>query len=158
MSRNKHIPKAKIARFRVHQTTATVENSVERVAGNAVGTTAGFKTVKTTVERVVRAVTGPRRELYPEETGVFIGDLDPAVTEEELRTIFQRFGRVRKVLRGWDKRPGIPTKYAVLFLESAEQANAALDALYGFKLHQREIRVNRFRAKPPRGVAHKAWR
>ena len=144
MSRNRRIPKSKIPRFRVHQPASTMAT---------VGNTDG-KTVK----RVPASVTGPRRELYPEETGVFIGNLDPGVREEELRTVFQRFGKVRKVIMGWDKRPGLPTRYAVLFLESAEQAQAALDALYGFKLNQREMQVMRFRAKPPHRVAHRVWR
>src|SRR5262249_3789968 len=106
-------------------------------------------------ERDIRSIDEPRRELYPEGTGVFVGNLDPRVSEEELRAVFQRFGTIRRVILNWDKRPGIPTRYAVLFLESAEQANAALDALYGFKLNEREMQVMRFRARSPRRVSHR---
>jgi ATP-dependent DNA helicase RecG len=140
MSRNRHIPKSRIPRFRVHQPVSTMAE------------------VGQTVGRVPAPLTGPRRELYPEETGVFIGNLDPSTTEEELRAVLQRFGRVRKVIMGWDKRPGLPTRYAVLFLESVEQANAAIDALYGFTLNQREMQVLRFRARRPGQVARRMWR
>ena len=97
-------------------------------------------------------VVEPRRELYPEETGVFIGNLDPATAEEELRTVFQRFGTVRKVIMNWDKRPGAASKYAVLCLGTADEAGSALDALYGFKLKGRELQVQGFRAKAPHWV------
>ncbi len=140
MSRNRRIPKSKIPRFRVHQAVSTTAE-VEREAG-----------------RLPASLAGPKRELYPEETGVFIGNLDPATTEEGLRAVFQRFGKVRRVIMGWDKRPGLPTRYAVLFLESVEQANAAIDALYGFKINEREMQVLRFRAKRPRQVARRMWR
>lgn len=140
MSRNKHIPKSKIARFRMSQPASTKPGPQEIVRPTSA------------------TVVGPKRELYPEETGVFIGNLDPSTTEEELRAVLQRFGRVRKVIANWDKRPGVASKYAVLWLESADEASKALDALYGFKLKDRELQVQRFRAKRPRQFAQRSGR
>jgi ATP-dependent DNA helicase RecG len=131
MSKQRRVPKASIPRFKVRQPGLT---KPEAVSGK-----------KTPVSMV-----GPERELYPEETGVFIGNLDPSTKEEELSAILQRFGRVRKVVMNPDKRPGIPSKYAIVWLESADQANKAIDVLYGFKLKGQELLVQRFRAKPPR--------
>ena len=76
--------------------------------------------------------------------------LDLTTTEAELRSILQRFGKVRKVTMNRDMRPDAASQYAILWLESAEEANNALDALYGFKLNGRELQVQRFRAKRPR--------
>lgn len=132
MSKNKRIPKSRIPRFRVSQPIpAKVES-------------------KETAQQPSAWLERPERELFPEETGVFISNLDPSTSEDELRAILQRFGKVRKVITNWDKRPGIASKYAVLWLESAEEANNALDALYGFKLRGRELQVQRFRARRPR--------
>ena len=135
MSRNRRLPKSSIPRFRVCQPAQLKAGSPAAVNPNPA------------------SVIGPRRELYPEETGVFISNLDPSTTDPELIAIFQRFGKVRKVIMNWDKRPGIASKYAVLWLESADQANKAIDALYGFKLKSRELQVQRFRAKGPRKSA-----
>jgi len=132
ISRQRRIPKSRVPRFRV-------SNPLSAKPGLRDG-----------MGRLPTPVAEPSRELYPEETGVFVGNLDPATTEDELRTVLQRFGRVRKVIASWDKRPGVPSRYAVLWLETADEANRALDALYGFKLNGRELRVQRFRAKRPR--------
>ena len=129
MSRTRRVPKARIPRFKV-----TDPAPVEATRGN----------------QTLSASVGPKRELYPEETGVFIGNLDKSIQEEELSTILQRFGRVRKIIINPDKRPGVPSKYAVVWLESADQANKAVDVLYGFKLKGQELSVQRFRARPPR--------
>lgn len=132
MSRNRRIPKSRIPRFRVpHPAPSKAEpSSVVRPTGSP--------------------VFARTRELYPEETGVFIGNLDPSTTEAEVRAVLQRFGNVRKVIMSRDKRPGIPSQYGVVWLDSAEEANKALDVLYGFKLNGRELQIQRFRAKRPR--------
>ena len=127
MARSKRIEKGKIPRFRISSQTAK--------AGSAQSDTA------------LKASSLIRRELYPEETGVFVGNLGNEPTELDLRGVFQRFGTVRKIITGFDKRPGSAGRYAVIWLESAEAASKAIDALYGFRLNNRELVLNRFRAK-----------
>ena len=111
MARSRRVPKPKVPRFKVRNPASV------RPDGQSV------------VQPATLLAEGPSRELYPEETGVFIGNLDPSVTEAELRAIFSRFGQVRKVIMNWDKRPGVASKYAVLWLGSADEATAAIDAL-----------------------------
>jgi ATP-dependent DNA helicase RecG len=138
MSKNRRVPKSKVPRFKVCQPVAP---KAEVSSG-----------------LLTRAIVEPRGELYPEETGVFVGNLEPSTIEEELRSIFRRFGNVRKVISNWDKRPGVPSKNAVLWLDSADGARAAVETLYGFKLRGRDLQVQPFRAKRQRPAFRSAWR
>jgi ATP-dependent DNA helicase RecG len=105
----------------------------------------------TTLDPGGQAMKGarPTRELFPEETGIFVGGLAPTTTHEELRSVFQRFGRVRKVIMPWDRR------YAVVWLESSDEVSKALDGLYGFMLNDQELLLRRFRAKDKRRVTER---
>jgi len=87
------------------------------------------------------------RELFPEETGIFVGNLGAAVHEDDLRSMFERFGKVRKIITGRDKRVGSDHMYAVVWLETAAEVERALEGLYGFRLGGRELQIVRFRAK-----------
>jgi ATP-dependent DNA helicase RecG len=140
MAKSRRMPKSKIARFKVRNPASVKPTDVAALASDT------------------RSIPVPRRELYPEECGVFIGNLEPATTDDDLRSVFLRFGQVRKVITNWDKRPGVSSKYAVLWLGSAAEANDAIDALYGFKLNGRELQVQRFRAKAPRQPFRGGWR
>lgn len=99
-----------------------------------------------------------RRDLFPEETGVFVGNLAIETTELDLRSVFERFGTVRKITLRSDSRPASDSNYAIVWLETATQVEKALDGLYGFRLNKRELHLNRFRAKErfPRSRAFRA--
>jgi ATP-dependent DNA helicase RecG len=125
MARARRVPKGKVPRFRV------VSQSVKAAQPEA----------------TLKASSLIRRELFPEETGVFVGNLGNETTEHDLRSVFQRFGTVRKIITGFDKRPGSGARYAVVWLETAEAAQKAIDALYGFKVNNRELVLKRFRAR-----------
>jgi hypothetical protein len=127
MARVRRVPKGKIPRFRVVSQTGKAAVAQPQAA--------------------LKASSLIRRELFPEETGIFVGNLGNETTERDLRGVFQRFGTVRKIITGFDKRPGSAARYAVVWLESADAAQKAIDALYGFKLDNRELVLNRFRAK-----------
>jgi len=132
MARNKRIPKEKVPRFRVSSQVSKVGPDPK--------------------EKELKTTSFIRRELFPEETGIFVGNLSNEASEADLRAVFQRFGNVRKIIIGFNKQPRSASRYAVVWLESAMEASKAIDALYGFRLNDREIVVNRFRAKsqPPR--------
>src|SRR5216684_1638079 len=70
LARQRRVDKSVIPRFRVSHSPSG-------------------KTEFHTTGRPVTAVL-PRRELFPEETGIFVGDLAPPTSEAELRSIFQR--------------------------------------------------------------------
>jgi ATP-dependent DNA helicase RecG len=126
IARSKRIPKGSIPRFRVtHEVSKQLSEHIHRVPE-------------------------PTRELFPEEAGIFVGNLDASTSQEDLIAVFQRFGRVRKINIGRDKRPGADNVYAIVWLGSAEEAGKAIDALYGLILKGRAIYVQRFRARAPR--------
>jgi ATP-dependent DNA helicase RecG len=129
IARQKRIDKGKVARFRVSQpsSSATLSRQVP------------LQPVKLRKER----------ELFPEESGIFIGSLAAGISEDDLRPVFQRFGRVRKVLIRQNAL-GAKDRYAVVWLESSAEVGRALDALYGFKLNGVELVLSRFRAKAQR--------
>jgi len=85
-----------------------------------------------------------KRKLFPEDTGVYVGNLGPSVQKSELQSMFERFGKVRKIIIG--KRTGSDDRYAVIFLETAGSVARALEGLYGFRLEDRELQITRFRA------------
>lgn len=128
IARQKRIDKGRVARFRVSQpSSATPSQQV----------------------RALPVTLRKERELFPEESGIFIGDLAPQISEEDLRPVFQRFGRVRKVLIRQNAF-GTKDRYAVVWLENSAEVARALDALYGFKLNGIELVMSRFRAKAQR--------
>lgn len=126
MARSRRVPKGKVPRFRVVSQTA--------------------KTGSAQPEAALKTSSLIRRELFPEETGVFVGNLGNETSDHDLRGVFQRFGTVRKIIFG----TGSAGRYAVVWLENAEAASKAIDALYGFKINNRELVLNRFRAKSER--------
>jgi ATP-dependent DNA helicase RecG len=128
MARNRRVPKGKIPRFRVSAQPAK-EGSLEAV-------------------KQLKTASLIRRDLFPEETGIFVGNLDIGVKEYQLRAVFQRFGKVRKVIFGKDKRSDSGGLYAVVWLENAAEVSQAIDALYGFRLNNREVMLQRFRRRP----------
>ena len=79
IAKSKRIVKSKIPRFRVSQPVTAKSHSQQ------------------TVQQPPTFIESRGRELFPEETGVFVSNLDLTTTEAELRSILQRFGKVRKV-------------------------------------------------------------
>ena len=79
IAKSKRIVKSKIPRFRASQPVTAKSHSQQ------------------TVQQPPTFIESRGRELFPEETGVFVSNLDLTTTESELRSILQRFGKVRKV-------------------------------------------------------------
>lgn len=67
-------------------------------------------------------------------TTVFVGNLSPEVTEQELRSVFEAFGRIASLR--YMARRGI----AYVDLDP-DAANAAVDGLRGFQLKGRAVDV-----------------
>jgi ATP-dependent DNA helicase RecG len=132
MARNKRTPKGKIPRFRVSSQPLKPDSAEVRPQS---------------------APTLIRRELFPEDTGVFVGNLPSGASDGDLHSVFQRFGTVRKVTLRRDMRPGHEGRYGIVWFDSSAEVEKAIDGLYGFRLNDRELMLQRFRAKrtpPPR--------
>jgi len=73
---------------------------------------------------------------------IYIGNLPFSSTEDELRTVFERHGRVDSVNVITDRDSGRPRGFAFVEMDEASAADDAIRALDGSELGGRSIRVN----------------
>ena len=73
---------------------------------------------------------------------IYIGNLPFSSTEDELRTVFERHGRVESVNVITDRDSGRPRGFAFVEMDEASAADDAIRALDGSELGGRSIRVN----------------
>jgi RNA recognition motif-containing protein len=60
---------------------------------------------------------------------IFVGNLDPAVTEQELRSLFRTYGTVETVTLVEDRDTGALRGFAFIEMPNDEEAGAAIQAL-----------------------------
>lgn len=72
---------------------------------------------------------------------LFVGNLPPAVKEAELKELFERYGKVKKVK--------IVNNYAHVYMRQRNEAKAAITALDGLQWDEMEIQVE-FSSSQPR--------
>jgi len=79
---------------------------------------------------------------------LYVGNLNYRTTEAKLRTLFGEHGEVVSVKVITDRETGRPKGFAFVEMETEQAAQAAIGALNGQKVDEREIRVDK--AQPPR--------
>ena len=80
---------------------------------------------------------------------IYVGNLPPEVTEQELREEFAAFGEVTSVSIVKDKYSGLPRGFAFVEMTSVSQGQAAIAGLNGKALKDQIINVSG--ARPPSG-------
>lgn len=70
-------------------------------------------------------------------TNVYVKDIDPEVTEEEFKALFEQFGPVNSPLI--KKRDGVSAGFGFVNFDKHEDAKAAVQALNGKKLRNKNI-------------------
>src|ERR1700744_2367650 len=88
-------------------------------------------------------------------TTIYVGNLPFTATEDEVRAIFERHGKVESVKLINDRETGRPRGFAFVDM-SASDAQTAIQQTNGFQTGGRPLRVNEAqgrapRAKPPGG-------
>jgi len=83
-----------------------------------------------------------RDEDYKLSKKIYIGNLPFSSTEDELRAVFERHGRVESVSVITDRDSGRPRGFAFVEMDEASAADDAIRALDGSELGGRSIRVN----------------
>ena len=73
---------------------------------------------------------------------IYIGNLPFSSTEDELRAVFERHGRVESVHVSTDRDSGRPRGSAFVEMDDASAADDAIRALDGSELGGRSLRVN----------------
>lgn len=73
---------------------------------------------------------------------IFVGNLDAETTEEELRKLFEAYGKVEHVNIIKDRETGVPRGFAFVEMTNEREATQAIEALNGSILRGRSLRVD----------------
>jgi len=82
---------------------------------------------------------------------IYVGNLDYNVTEDELRTAFEAYGKVDNVTVLRDRETGQPRGFGFVEMSNDEEAQKAITGTNGTQLGGRNISVNEARPKTERG-------
>ena len=77
---------------------------------------------------------------------IYVGNLSYEVTEEDLRTVFEEYGSVKRVQVPTDRETGRMRGFAFVEMSEEDQELAAIEALDGAEWMGRDLKVNK--AKP----------
>jgi cold-inducible RNA-binding protein len=77
---------------------------------------------------------------------LYVGNLSYETTESTLRTLFAEFGEIESVNLITDRETGRPRGFAFVEMATEQAAQAAMSALNGKMVDEREIKVDQ--AKP----------
>lgn len=81
---------------------------------------------------------------------IYVGNLDFKTTEDELKKAFEQYGQVESVKVITDKYSGDSKGFAFVEMPSEQEGKAALEALDGYMLGSRNIKVNEARPREDR--------
>jgi len=73
---------------------------------------------------------------------IFIGNLSPDATEQDIRSIFEKHGTVERFRIMTDRETGQPRGFAFVEMTDDAAAETAIGALNGAELNGRTIHVN----------------
>ena len=82
---------------------------------------------------------------------VYVGNLSYNTTEGALRTLFAEFGEIESVNVITDRHTGRPKGFAFVEIDTDEAAQAAIGALNGKTIDDREIKVDKAKPQADRG-------
>lgn len=81
---------------------------------------------------------------------IYVGNLSYKTTEDTIREQFERFGDVSEVVIITDRETGRPKGFGFVEMPQREEGDAAINALNGTALDERDIVVNEARPQQPR--------
>ncbi|MES2554835.1 MAG: hypothetical protein V4604_01730 [Bacteroidota bacterium] len=76
-------------------------------------------------------------------TSIFVAKLDFNTTDEELKSLFERHGKVNRVTIAKDRETGKPRGFAFVEMPNEEEAETAIDALDNSSVNGRTIAVKK---------------
>ena len=102
-----------------------------------------------TCDRLARlaAVRIPKRDFRM--TTIYVGNLPFSATEQDIRALFERHGKVESVKLINDRETGRPRGFGFDEMSQSE-AQGAIQALNGFQMNGRALRVNEAQERAPR--------
>jgi RNA recognition motif-containing protein len=81
---------------------------------------------------------------------IYVGNLAYRTTEDELRVEFEKYGTVSEVSVITDRETGRSKGFGFVEMLDSDEATAAIEALDGFNIGERTLKVNEARPKAPR--------
>jgi RNA recognition motif-containing protein len=93
------------------------------------------------------AVRIPKRDFRM--TTIYVGNLPFSATEQDIKALFERHGKVESVKLINDRETGKPRGFAFVDMPQNE-AMAAIQTLNGFQMGGRPLRVNEAQERPQR--------
>ena len=106
------------------------------------------------------AYTSPHGRGVPVKN-IYVGNLGFQTSEEELRDLFGKHGRVERVSILYDSATGKPRGFAFVEMPDDVEAERAIRALNGVTLGGRTLKVNEARPRPgradPRGNSERRF-
>jgi RNA recognition motif-containing protein len=82
-------------------------------------------------------------------TTIYVGNLPFDATEQDVRALFERHGKVEAVKLINDRETGRPRGFGFVDMAGAE-AQSAIGTLNGFTMNGRALRVNEAQERPQR--------
>ncbi len=82
---------------------------------------------------------------------IYVGNMNYATTEDELRDLFAQYGEVKRVTIVTDKVTGRPRGFAFVEMSSDDQASAAIAGLNNSQFAGRQLRIDAAQERPRRG-------
>ena len=76
------------------------------------------------------------------ETRLYIGNMSPETTEQDLRTMFSEVGTVGSVDVVMNRQTGKPRGFAFITMGSAEEAEKAISMFNAKEVHSHALKVN----------------
>ena len=76
------------------------------------------------------------------ETKLYVGNIEYSATEDDLRGLFTRAGKVQSIRVIKDRDTGRPKGFAFLEMSTQAEAEKAISLLNGFSFHDRPLTVN----------------
>lgn len=93
----------------------------------------------------------PREIAYEERLQLRVSNLSPDTSEDDLRNLFQPFGRVEKVYIAKDHATGESRGFAYIKFQYHTSAEEARKNLHGYPLHHMVMRVDWSEPREDRG-------
>jgi RNA recognition motif-containing protein len=81
---------------------------------------------------------------------IYVGNLPFSASEDQVRQLFEQFGRVQSVKLISDRETGRPRGFGFVEMEGSE-ADAAIAALNGQQFGGRSLRINEARERADQG-------
>jgi len=81
---------------------------------------------------------------------IYVGNLPFTASEDQVRQLFEQYGKVQSVKLITDRETGRPRGFGFVEMDDGE-ADAAISGLNGQQFGGRSLRINEARERPDRG-------